>query len=82
MFNTKKEKDFEKFRDSFESLGCTYKLYLNAIEISDKWSTKIIIPLMQRSFSLTIESIDEGKDMGISSSMWSALNEVAKEYNK
>ena len=78
----KKEKDFEKFRDSFECLGCTYKLYLNAIEISDRWALKIIIPLTQRSFSFTIESIDEGKDMSISNSMWSALNEIAKEYNK
>lgn len=82
MFDRKNKEDFEKFRDLFECLGCTYELQGNAIIISDRWAMRAVIPLTQRSFSLTIDSIDEGKEMGISNSMWSALNEIAKEYNK
>lgn len=82
MFNTRRKEDFEKFRDMFECLGCTYELHENAIIISDRWAMRIIIPLTQRSFCLTIESIDEGKDMVIYNSLWSALKEIEKEYNK
>ena len=81
MFNMKKKEDFEKFRDLFESLGCTYELRENSIIISDRWSMRIIIPLTQRLFCYTVESIDEGKDMGVDSSLWFALSEVAREYN-
>ena len=80
MFNMKKKEDFEKFRDLFECYGYSYELTNNSIVINNKWSLKIIISLTSRNFDLTIESIDEGKDMVIYEGLWLGLMKLFEEW--